>query len=172
MIASVMIFFILAVAFADSTSELTVNFNLQSEGFNGYKDFGFSTDAEAENRIESASVAVEGNGYSGDVYAYWNILSNESYSLELYAEPLVSVGGHQLDWVVSWLSDDNQRLSIGGGIDSYGSGNSNLICERQASVGSSLLSSGSRNLNIWVPVDGTAVAGEYTGNLVMRLESI
>ena len=130
MIASVIIFFILTVAYADNASELSVNFNLQREGFEGYKDFGFSTDAEAENRIESATVIVEGNGYSGDIYAYWNILSNESYSLELYAEPLVSAGGnHQIDWVVSWLSDDNQRLSVGGGINSYGSGNSNLISE-------------------------------------------
>lgn len=160
---------ILTHLFATETSNMVVSLPI-SQGFDGYIDFGFSVDSSGRNNIDEAIFEISSNKGMSDIYAYWDVLSTESFILSLYSEPLNSKTGGALDWVVSWDSE-GERVSIGG-IDKYGTSNRAALLVREVSIGDSLHDSGSRKLGIWVPANDSLVSGDYSGRLVMQLESI
>lgn len=152
-----------------ASSDMVVSFPI-AQGFDGYIDFGFSTDSEGRNRIDETTFEVFSGESSKNVYAYWDVLSTESFILRLYSEPLNSIAGRSIDWVVSWNSGA-EIVSIGG-IDKYGVSNGEALFVRDVSIGNPLHESGSKKLGILVPIDDSTISGEYSGRLVMQLESI
>lgn len=160
------------MAIVPEEASMTVSFNIFDEGYTGYMDFGFANDSATRSTIESIEVDIATNWESSieNVYAYWDVVSTQPFSLELYTEPLVSDLGNTIDWTISWESEKEERLYIGG--DKYGISNSTTIYTREASVGSPLSDRGQKKLEIDVPVDESLSSGEYSGQIVMRLESI
>lgn len=161
---------LMATVSEDAT--MTVSFDIFDEGYTEYMDFGFASNAEGRSTIESidADIATNWKDSIGNVYAYWDVVSTLPFSLELYTEPLVSNLGNTIDWTVSWEAGRGERLYIGGG--KYGISNSMTIYTRSVSIGSSLADKGQKKLEIDVPVDESLPSGEYSGQIVMRLESI
>lgn len=150
-------------------AEMTVNFDIRQND-PGIFEIGFSSTPEGRERLETIEMVVAEDD-SPDVYAYWDVLSTSSFMLSLYCDPLISDSGERLDWSVSWTGDDAQTLSIGGN-DEYGMENSDLIMTRSAIEGGSLAAKGSRRLDISVYNDGTQRAGDYSGTLVLKMESL
>lgn len=160
------------VADTPEQANMTVFFNILDEGYTGYMDFGFANGANAESTIETIDAEVSANWEESvdNIYAYWDVVSTESFSLELYTEPLISENGHMLDWTISWNSENNDEVYIGG--DKYGVSNSTVIHTRNTPTGASLEDKGHTKLEIDIPVDESLPSGKYTGRIVMRLESI
>lgn len=150
--------------------DMVVTFNTGS-GAVSYTDFGFSSDAGGDRKISSFHLNVsEGGDTEDDIYAYWDVMSASSFILSLYCEPLVSDEGEMLDWTVSWTAG-GRMMEIGGG-NEYGTENSDPVTIRIAERGGPLLTRGSRKLDISVLSEKTMKAGDYTGNLILRMESL
>ena len=153
-------------------AEMSVTFDVEAND-PAYIEFGFSASPDGQNRIEEFQIAVGNNEEKNTnvVYAYWNVISASSFELRLYCEPLISKDGNLLDWNVKWLTDDSQYLVIGGDSE-YGSENSNVIFTRIAKEGEPLAAVGSKKLDIAVFSDAGQKAGDYSGQLVLQMESI
>lgn len=159
--------------FAVMTSEeMNVSFDILDQGYIEYIDFGFTSDSSARSRLEDVIIdATKADGEQENIYAYWNTLSTLSFSLEMYADPLIAESGAMLDWTISWDSDNKrEKIFIGG--SRYGEMNGETLHTRVTSVGSPLADYGNKKLDIDIPVGESTMAGSYTGQIVMRLESI
>lgn len=153
-------------------AEMSVTFDVEAND-PAYIEFGFSASPDGQNRIEEFQIAVGNNEEKNTnvVYAYWNVISASSFELRLYCEPLISKDGNLLDWSVTWMSNESDYQRIGGE-DEYGSENSNVIITRIAKRGEPLSAVGSKKLDIAVFSDAGQKAGDYSGQLVLQMESI
>lgn len=153
-------------------AEMSVTFDVEAND-PAYIEFGFSAGPDGQNRIEEFQITLGNNEDENTnvVYAYWNVISTASFDLSLYCEPLISDEGNLLGWNVTWMSDESDYQRIGGE-DEYGSENSNVIFTRIAKEGEPLAAVGSKKLDIAVFSDAGQKAGDYSGHLVLQMESI
>ena len=108
---------------------------------------------------------------SKEVYAWWRVVSPESFSITLYPQGMLkSEYGLPADWTVSWDVQDGTE-SVGG-IDNYGEAKAKTVYERKVSSSSSFGVVGSEKLNFGLISSDNLPAGEYKGILVMDFSSL
>lgn len=136
-------------------------------GFSSVPIHGFSSAVESISEYKKES----GVDDSSELYAWWRVVSPDSFAINLYPEgALESEYGLPADWTVSW--DVQDGIESVGGIDNYGEAKAKTIYKRKVSSASPFGVVGSEKLDFSLISSDNLAAGKYKGILVMDFSSL
>lgn len=165
----------------DMSFEATVHMHIpNTENF--IQDIGFTSEPEkvgangtAPTKVDSLSITVGDSEYD-DIYVYWILKGGAPLTISLYMEDVLSMGNNTIDWSASWdkfrsdISGAEETVSIGYLTGEYGKNNSGIVLDRSKVI--SVTDTGSTPIAISVNAHNDLVAGEYSGTLVLLIDSV
>lgn len=165
----------------DMSFEATVHMRIpNTENF--IQDIGFTAEPEkvgvsgtAPSKLDSVSITV-GDTDANNIYVYWILKGGAPLTISLYMEDILIKGNDTLDWTASWdkvcsdISGAEETVTIGFMAGEYGENNSGIVLDRSKVI--SVTDTGSTPIAISVNAHNDLVAGEYSGKLVLLVDSV